>query len=180
MIRPIDWLDRTWSFDLPVGAFPALLERLRGTPLRAAALIDGVSDRLARAHVRRRWCAKEHIGHLDDLHRLDTLRLRQFLNRVPTLAAADLTNRRTESAGHASAPASELLARFRRHRLALVSDLETVTAADLARTAIHPRLRRPIRLIDWLQFVADHDDHHLALARAALHRRSRRRTPHHG
>jgi hypothetical protein len=34
--------------------------------------------------------------------------------------------------------------------------------------AIHPRLRTRIRLIDWAQFVAEHDDHHLAAAREAL------------
>jgi hypothetical protein len=44
VIRLLDWLDRTWPFDLPVGAFPAVLERLRGTPARAEELVAGAHD----------------------------------------------------------------------------------------------------------------------------------------
>jgi hypothetical protein len=32
----------------------------------------------------------------------------------------------------------------------------------LTRTITHPRLKAPMRLIDHLYFVAEHDDHHLA------------------
>jgi predicted short-subunit dehydrogenase-like oxidoreductase (DUF2520 family) len=32
------------------------------------------------------------------------------------------------------------------------------------RTSLHPRLKRPMRLIDLCFFVAEHDDHHLAIA----------------
>jgi hypothetical protein len=46
--------------------------------------------------------------------------------------------------------------------------LEPLTEAEIERRAVHPRLRIPVRLIDWAEFVADHDDHHLAAARAAL------------
>lgn len=44
-----------------------------------------------------------------------------------------------------------------------------LTAADLkiepalfARAMLHPRLKQPMRLVDHLYFVAEHDDHHLA------------------
>jgi hypothetical protein len=30
------------------------------------------------------------------------------------------------------------------------------------RTLLHPRLKQPMRLVDHLFFVAEHDDHHLA------------------
>ena len=43
--------------------------------------------------------------------------------------------------------------------------LETIYVFDeemLARTSIHPRLNQPMRLIDSLFFVAEHDDHHIA------------------
>ena len=33
--------------------------------------------------------------------------------------------------------------------------------ADLARTALHPRLRQPMSVTDLCFFVAEHDDHHL-------------------
>jgi hypothetical protein len=35
--------------------------------------------------------------------------------------------------------------------------------AIVTRTAVHPRLKRELRLIDLVEFVADHDDHHLAV-----------------
>ena len=31
-----------------------------------------------------------------------------------------------------------------------------------ARTSLHLRLKQPMRLVDHLYFVAEHDDHHLA------------------
>jgi hypothetical protein len=32
----------------------------------------------------------------------------------------------------------------------------------LSASAVHPRLQQPMRLVDMLYFVAEHDDHHLA------------------
>ena len=34
--------------------------------------------------------------------------------------------------------------------------------ADIFRTALHPRLETPMRMMDLFYFVAEHDDHHLA------------------
>lgn len=37
--------------------------------------------------------------------------------------------------------------------------------ADLEPTGLHPRLKTPMRMIDLANFVAEHDDHHLASIR---------------
>jgi hypothetical protein len=168
MIRLVDWMDRTWSFDLPVGAFPAVLERLRGTPARARELVHGIPDSALRARPNNHWSAKEHLGHLDDLHELDTKRLEEFLARAGTLSAADRSNQRTNTADHGATPMSELIERFQRRRLELVQRMEALTAEEITIASVHPRLQRSIRLIDWAQFVAEHDDHHLVRAREAL------------
>lgn len=168
VIRLINWLERTWAFDLPVGAFPAVLERLRGTPTRADALTAGIPDQVLRTRLDDSWSVNEHLGHLDDLHELDVTRLSEFMARAEILSAADMSNARTEAASHRATVASEIIARFSRRRGMLVGRMEELTPADVAVTAIHPRLRRPVRLIDWAQFVADHDDHHLARAREVL------------
>jgi hypothetical protein len=34
--------------------------------------------------------------------------------------------------------------------------------AEFERSALHPRLKQPMRAIDLCLFVAEHDDHHLA------------------
>ena len=40
--------------------------------------------------------------------------------------------------------------------------LEKYDEAFITRTALHPRLLTPMRVIDLCFFVAEHDDHHLA------------------
>jgi hypothetical protein len=46
--------------------------------------------------------------------------------------------------------------------------LDPLTLADAARTAVHPRLKISMRLVDLCYFVAVHDDHHLAVIRERL------------
>ena len=46
--------------------------------------------------------------------------------------------------------------------MALLVRLETLDEAAFGRTLLHPRLKQPMRLVDHLYFVAEHDDHHLA------------------
>jgi hypothetical protein len=148
-----------------------VLERLRGTPTRADELIAGVSDERLRAHSNSKWSAKQHLGHLNDLHELDMRRLQEFVGRVEVLTAADMANRLTHEASHDSTAAEEIVRQLRASRQDLVERLEALTEDDIAFAAKHPRLGRPMRLIDWATFVADHDDHHLAAAREAIRSR---------
>ena len=39
---------------------------------------------------------------------------------------------------------------------------ETLTEKQIFMSALHPRLKSPMRTMDHFLFVADHDDHHLA------------------
>lgn len=168
MIEPMRWRDREFSFDLPVGWFPAVVERLRGTPPRAVALVEGLDDEILSLRPEPHWSVKDHIGHLADLAELDERRLDEFLGGATALSPADMQNRKTEDARHYDRPIADVLASLAEARKLLVDRLDTLLEADLGRSAIHPRLRRPMRLIDWLGFVADHDDHHLAHARAIV------------
>jgi hypothetical protein len=84
------------------------------------------------------------------------------------LSVADTKNRRTHDANHNEVPAAAIVERFGERRLGLVRRMETLTEADVAAVATHPRLGQPMRLIDWAYFVAEHDDHHLAAARQAI------------
>jgi hypothetical protein len=168
MIEPGKWFDRAWSFGLPVAQFPNVLERLRGTPARAASLVARVPEGALSARNGRSWSTKEHIAHLDDLHDLDETRLAEFLSGAPVLAAADMENSRTENAGHNQTPMAAILDRFARHREDLVSKLEALSEESVSLSSLHPRLRQPVRLMDWVYFVAEHDDHHLVRARRAI------------
>lgn len=168
VIELMPWLSRSWESHQSAGAFPAVLERLRGTPVRAAALIQGQPDAVLSARRGNTWSAKDHIGHLDDLHELDLKRATEFFERAPVLSCADPTNRATNERLHWAEPIEPTLLRFLLGRGELVAMLESATEADVSSGALHPRLQQPMRLIDWMQFVAEHDDHHLAAARAAL------------
>ncbi|HWO30490.1 MAG TPA: aminotransferase class V-fold PLP-dependent enzyme, partial [Candidatus Acidoferrum sp.] len=109
-----------------------------------------------------------NLGHLADLCVLDDTRLYEFLSGSSVLSAADPTNHSTETAGHDRIPIALLLERLRTNRLSWVRRLEALSEDEVAHTAVHPRLKRPLRLLDWAYFVAEHDDHHLALARQAI------------
>ena len=44
----------------------------------------------------------------------------------------------------------------------LVASLESLGPNDVIRGSLHPRLQKPMRILDLAYFVAEHDDHHLA------------------
>ena len=162
MIRKQPWFERQFPIGLPAEISPLVIERLRGGPAR---LEDRVSSLPAVVLTRRSgntWSIQENAGHLLDMEPLWLQRVEDFLARQEELTVADLTNRKTHEANHNAARLNALLAGFRQTRKVLVTRLETVDAAALTRTALHPRLRVPMNLVDHAFFVAEHDDYHLA------------------
>ena len=158
----IAWFERRFAFDLPTWMYPNVLERLRGTPAR---LEDRAKDLPREVLVRRdgdKWSVQEHAGHLLDLEELEIRRLDDYGAGRETLTPADLQNRKTHEAGHNSKEIAEILTAFRRERMDFVARLEALDAEFIERSAIHPRLKIPMRVIDLAFFKAEHDDHHLA------------------
>jgi uncharacterized damage-inducible protein DinB len=156
------WFDRKFDFSLPADALPALRDRLRSTPDRLA---DAFRGRCPNPRTRKpdgKWSAQEHAGHLADLEPLWLARVDDFVMGTPRLTPADLTNRKTEEAHHNARALSGILDEFRAARAELLARLESLDPAAFSRTIVHPRLETPMRLVDHLYFVAEHDDHHLA------------------
>lgn len=157
------WVERRFDFGgVPVGVFPCVLERLRGTPARLEELVRGLTEDALTARQDGAWSVKEQVGHLFDLDELHEGRLEDYGERREVLRAADMENRKTHEANHNAAPVAALLASFRAARARFVSRLEEMDEEAVAHTALHPRLRQPMRVIDMALFVAEHDDHHLA------------------
>jgi uncharacterized damage-inducible protein DinB len=161
------WFERRFDLGLPPEALPDIVERLRGTPLRLRERTEGL-EREALTASTAGWSIQEHAGHLLDLEPLWTGRLHELRTGAQTLRAADLENRRTHEAGHNAADLEHLLDDFAAVRARWVADVEALSEADIARTALHPRLQQPMSAVDLCFFVAEHDDHHLASITALL------------
>lgn len=163
MTQIAKWYERKFEFSFPVELFPDLCVRLRGTPARLEELAWGCpGERTVRA-VEGKWSAQEHAGHLLDLEPLWLARVEDFVAGRNELSVADLSNRGTFEAHYNDRALAKILADFRGARLAMVNRLERVDAALFGHTLLHPRLKVPMRLVDHLFFVAEHDDHHLAI-----------------
>jgi uncharacterized damage-inducible protein DinB len=158
----MSWLDRRFEYVPPAGEYPAIIERLRGTPARVDHRVRFVPRDVLTARPGSDWSIQEHVGHLLDLEPLWALRVDEFLRGVKELSAADMSNRKTHDARHNETALPALVAGFSVARQRLVDRLES--APDPVCASFHPRLKRPMRLIDLCFFVAEHDDHHLAIA----------------
>lgn len=156
------WFERKFDFSLSVELLPNLRARLRGTPARLDDALHGRPPELLIASPPGKWSAQEHAGHLEDLEPLWLARVEDYVNGRAELTTADLTNRRTTEANHNARSLNDILAGFRNARGTLLRRLDRLDA-DLWQLPIpHPRLKTPMRLLDHLYFVAEHDDHHLA------------------
>jgi uncharacterized damage-inducible protein DinB len=164
MQQPPIWFERKFDFTFPVEQHPNLRARLRGTPARLEEVVHGASRDvlIGKLGENEKWSAQEHAGHMLDLEPLWLARLEDYIAEASQLTVADLTNRKTHEAGHNQRPIEEIVAKFRSARLRLVSQLENIDPAIFGRSSLHPRLKTPMRLVDHLYFVAEHDDHHLA------------------
>ena len=142
--------------------FPNMVERLRGTPARLEELVRNMPTAVATQRWQDTWSIQENAGHLFDLEALWLTRVRDLQSGKTELTEADLTNRLTWERKHNEASLENILKSFRSAREELVRALDAMDSSMIERVAKHPRLGKPMRLIDLAFFVAEHDDHHLA------------------
>lgn len=158
----LPWFDRKFDFHFPADQYPNLHVRLWGSPARLEEILRNVPRDTLLEKPRGKWSVQEHAGHLADLEPLWLARVSDFLSERETLTVADLTNRQTDEANHNKRKLDEILAEFRAGRLRLLDLVGELQPDRLSKTKLHPRLNQPMRLVDHLYFVAEHDDHHLA------------------
>jgi uncharacterized damage-inducible protein DinB len=172
MPQPMPWNERRFAADLPLAMFPNVLERLRGAPPRLAERLGGLDAAQLARRPGDSWSILENAAHLVQVEAIWIGRLDDFARGVPELRAADSSHQHTAAAASGAAVASgaqdagevagEIASEFARARARFVARLEALGEADLSRTALHPRLRQPMRVLDHMLFAAEHDDHHLA------------------
>ena len=162
MVERIEWIKRQFAFELPLGMYPNVVERVRGTPARLEDLTHSLPRDILTRRDGDKWSIQEQAGHLLDLEPLGMNRLDDFEAGRETLSAADMENRKTHEANHNANTIENILAEFRRERMDFVRRLDGYDEAFVQRTALHPRLNLKIRVLDLVFFIAEHDDHHLA------------------
>ena len=161
-MKQVKWFDRNFNFEINQNIFPSLIERLSGTPARLEEKIKLIKPSLLDVKVDNTWSIKENIGHLTDLEPLWQGRFEDIINGEIEMRTTDLLNRRTDVENHNSKSIDALLADFRIIRSKTLRMLQHIDGALTFKSALHPRLKTPMRTIDLFLFVAEHDDHHLA------------------
>jgi uncharacterized damage-inducible protein DinB len=156
------WFDRKFDLSFSVELRPNILARLRGTPARLEEIVHDVPREALTRKPQRKWSAQEHAGHLFDLEPLWLARVEDYAKGVDLLTVADLRNRETDQADHNARPLEQILVEFRLAREKLMLRIDRLDGALFSCSIPHPRLKTPMRLVDHLYFVAEHDDHHLA------------------
>lgn len=158
----VKWFDRNFDFAFTQNIFPFILERLIGTPARLEEKFGLIRPELLERRVGDTWSIKENLGHLSDIEPLWQQRLEDIITNKVELRPTDLLNTKTTTANHNALDVEELLLRFRQIRGETIRLLEGIDEVTIFKSALHPRLKTPMRTIDLFLFVADHDDHHLA------------------
>jgi hypothetical protein len=172
MFTQLNWVERKFNFDMsagqagfPVEIFPAVLERFRGVPARLEELTKDLSEEILTFKPDGKWSIKEHTGHLIDLEELGEKRLEDFLCGKQILSPADMTNKKTHEAGYNQKNINDILKEFRSARESIVIKLDNLSKEQAAIVSVHPRLNKKMRIIDWIYFMCEHDDHHLTSIR---------------
>lgn len=160
------WFER--EFDLSFGAekYAAIYAQLAGAPERLRQAVGASPEEVLVAKPDGKWSIKEQAGHLFIMEPLWRVRFGDIMSQKPVLTVADLNNTATTEAGFNTVPIGELLERFVTQRAETMRLLGRIDALDMKRTSLHPRLKRPMRVIDLAYFVAEHDDHHISIVKA--------------
>lgn len=167
----MQWFEREFRFPFATDIYPSLVERLAGLLPRVRAKVDTAPAAAWIVQRNGRWSAQENIGHLADLESLWQGRLDDFDAGAEILRAADLDNRKTHDANHNRKPLSQVVEELATAREHTLTRLAALPPEAFDRASRHPRLDQPMRFVDHLYFVAEHDDHHLARITAILRTR---------
>jgi uncharacterized damage-inducible protein DinB len=156
------WFERKFDFNSQQNIFPSVIERLAGTPARLDEKFKSIPEKILPGRIDNTWTIKENVGHLTDLEPLWQGRLEDILNDETEMRPTDLQNRKTTEANHNAVAIEELLKSFRQIRTQTIAMIENLNEEQIFKSALHPRLKTPMRTLDLFLFVAEHDDHHLA------------------
>ncbi len=161
IMEQINWIERKFNFGYAPGYLPLFIERLNSSVPRIKQLTLGLTAEELRFKPNNKWCIKQHIGHLTDLEELHEGRLQDFLNKLPALRAADMSNKKTEDTDHINTSLKILISDFQSARKNFIDKVRTFTPEQMLFKSFHPRLKQDITVVDLLFFLSEHDNAHL-------------------
>ncbi len=150
------WFDRKMTFGHSPEMLPFYLERLDGTAARIEYKVRQLNDSALRATPDEKWSIKQHIGHLAEVDQVANKRIAEITSGVPTLSPAVF-----EPQDYNPWPIGKVIEFFRQTRQSNLATYAALSAKDLAKSSVHPRLKVPMTPVDLAWFDAEHDDHHL-------------------
>jgi hypothetical protein len=163
-MQPLPWFERKFQFGLPVGMLPFYLERLEGTIYRLENKVKGVSEERLSQKVNGKWSVKQNIGHLAEVDEIALKRIDEMIQGVSPMSPAVFEPK----LDYNSNPVSEVLNYFRSNRVKNLERYRTISAEELTRASLHPRLKVMMTPVDLAWFDAEHDDHHLVTINSIL------------
>jgi len=155
------WFERTFEFNLGSEQFDHLLQRLKVFPSQLQQVISSASTPIPMVTASKKWSVHENIGHLFVLERLWFSRFEEIKDGKKQMMLADLNNTATTTSGFNDLPIAHIHTSFEEARKKTIAWLEAINDEDLHKQSIHPRLNKPMNIIDLMYFVAEHDAHHL-------------------
>jgi uncharacterized damage-inducible protein DinB len=156
------WFDRVFDFQQESQELPAIYQRLKETPQQIRRLVTGLTTEQLRYQSGGKWSVAEHCGHLLALEPLWRTRITDIIQEQPVLRAADLENRATFEARFNEWDIDKVLTDFERERQITLQQLDSLSSSDLLKQSMHPRIKKPMHIVDHVYFVAEHDAHHIA------------------
>jgi len=156
------WFDRKFDFSFEQNIFPLIVRRLEKTPLLLKSNLHKIPTEQLVDRKNGKWSIQENIGHLIDLEPIWQGRLEDILNNKVEMRSVDLENKKTDLAMHNEKSLESLLNEFINIRTITTNRLHKLTDKKVYKSALHPRLKTPMRIMDLFFFVAEHDDHHVS------------------
>ena len=163
-----NWFDRKFQFTLSNEDLPAILARLEQAPGIVKQLVKDIPNVKLTHQPDGKWSIKEQVGHLCVLESLWQGRITDFRDGMKELRAADLDNKATTEGQFNNWKITDLVKRFSNERNKTIQMLAGLGDEVKNQTSIHPRLKQPMRIIDHLYFVAEHDAHHMEKIREII------------
>ena len=175
-IRP--WADKIVKRSYILADVTSLITRVNGAPARVEDALQSIEERYVRVRTPKkgasgearpalRWSPLDHAGHLLDVDELHSQRIKDFLNDVETLSVPTVGGIAEDKHynRHELAP---ILQRFRVGRSTLANVLYGLPEPAFTKESVYPKTGEKIRLLDYVEIIAEHDDHHLATIRELI------------